>query len=135
MYGVRLLRQRPVQLAALGLVGLLVLAFRALQFALLTREIQWGYDFSAYWFAGQGLLLGMSPYDEAQLAGPYSPQQQFLYLYPPPLAAVTSRSYHSAGVNTLLMDGSVRFVSNSVSLATWRALVTGAGGEVVGADF
>jgi prepilin-type N-terminal cleavage/methylation domain-containing protein/prepilin-type processing-associated H-X9-DG protein len=46
-------------------------------------------------------------------------------------AAVTSRSYHSSGVNVLLMDGSVRSVSNSVSLATWRALGTANGGDVV----
>jgi len=50
-------------------------------------------------------------------------------------AAVTSRSYHTQGVNVLLMDGSVRFVRNAVSLATWRALGTRAGGEVVGSDF
>jgi prepilin-type processing-associated H-X9-DG protein len=49
-------------------------------------------------------------------------------------AAVTSRSYHAGGVNVLLMDGSVRFVGNGVSPATWRALGTRAGGEVVG-DF
>ena len=49
-------------------------------------------------------------------------------------AAVTSRSYHSGGVNALLMDGSVRFVSNGVVSATWRALGTRSGGEVVG-DF
>ena len=47
-------------------------------------------------------------------------------------AAVTSRSYHSGGVNILLMDGSVRFVRNSISQATWRALGTRAGNEVVG---
>lgn len=46
-------------------------------------------------------------------------------------AAVTSRSYHTNGVNVLLMDGSARFVSNSTPLATWRALGTRAGGEVV----
>jgi prepilin-type N-terminal cleavage/methylation domain-containing protein len=49
-------------------------------------------------------------------------------------AAVTSRSYHSGIVNVLLMDGSCRSVSSSVALATWRALATRAGGEVVG-DF
>jgi prepilin-type N-terminal cleavage/methylation domain-containing protein len=47
-------------------------------------------------------------------------------------AAVTSRSYHTSGVNSLLMDGSVRFISNSIKLETWRALGTRAGGEVVG---
>jgi prepilin-type processing-associated H-X9-DG protein len=45
---------------------------------------------------------------------------------------VTSRSYHSGGVNALMMDGTVRFVTNSISQATWRALGTRAGGEVVG---
>jgi prepilin-type N-terminal cleavage/methylation domain-containing protein/prepilin-type processing-associated H-X9-DG protein len=54
---------------------------------------------------------------------------------PPTYAAVTSRSYHPAGVNVLLMDGSVRFVRSSVSLATWRAASTAAGGEVLGSDF
>ena len=49
-------------------------------------------------------------------------------------AAVTARSYHDGGVNVLLMDGSVRFVGNGIALATWRALGTRAGGEVVGND-
>lgn len=90
MYGVRLLRQRSVQLAALAIVSIVVLAFRVLQFSVLTREIQWGYDLSAYWSAALRLLDGMSPYQAAQLSGPYGPQEQFLYLYPPPLAAVVS---------------------------------------------
>jgi prepilin-type N-terminal cleavage/methylation domain-containing protein len=47
-------------------------------------------------------------------------------------AAVTSRSYHGALVNVLLMDGSVRSVSNGISVTTWRALGTRDGGEVVG---
>ncbi len=47
-------------------------------------------------------------------------------------AAVTARSYHTSGVNTLLMDGSVRFVNNSISQATWRSLGTRNGGEVIG---
>ena len=45
-------------------------------------------------------------------------------------AAVTSRSFHTGGVNALLMDGSVRFVRDSVSLSTWRAMGTRSGGEV-----
>jgi prepilin-type N-terminal cleavage/methylation domain-containing protein/prepilin-type processing-associated H-X9-DG protein len=47
-------------------------------------------------------------------------------------AAITSRSYHSGVVNILLMDGSVRSVSNSVSLATWRALGTRTGNDIPG---
>ena len=47
---------------------------------------------------------------------------------------ITSRSYHPNGVNTLLMDGSARFASNTINVAVWQALGTRAGGEVVGAD-
>jgi prepilin-type N-terminal cleavage/methylation domain-containing protein len=47
-------------------------------------------------------------------------------------AAVTSRSYHGALVNVLLMDGSARAVNNGISPATWRALGTRAGNESVG---
>jgi prepilin-type N-terminal cleavage/methylation domain-containing protein len=50
-------------------------------------------------------------------------------------AAVTSRSFHTGGVNALLMDGSARFVNNGISTATWRALGTRAGGDVPGSDF
>jgi prepilin-type processing-associated H-X9-DG protein len=46
-------------------------------------------------------------------------------------AALKARSYHANGVNALLMDGSVRFVNSSISQATWRALGTRSGGEVV----
>jgi prepilin-type N-terminal cleavage/methylation domain-containing protein/prepilin-type processing-associated H-X9-DG protein len=51
----------------------------------------------------------------------------------PTYAAITSRSYHSGGtlVNVALMDGSVRSVRSGVSLATWRAMGTRNGGEVV----
>jgi prepilin-type N-terminal cleavage/methylation domain-containing protein/prepilin-type processing-associated H-X9-DG protein len=43
-----------------------------------------------------------------------------------------ARSGHSNGVNLALGDGSVRFVSDSVNLATWQALGSRNGGEVVG---
>ena len=52
----------------------------------------------------------------------------------PSFAAVTARSYHPGGVNALFGDGSVRFVKDSISGFTWRALGTVAGGEVVSAD-
>jgi prepilin-type N-terminal cleavage/methylation domain-containing protein/prepilin-type processing-associated H-X9-DG protein len=45
-----------------------------------------------------------------------------------------ARSYHSGGVNTLIADGSVRFVKDSISVATWQALSTTQGGEVISAD-
>jgi prepilin-type N-terminal cleavage/methylation domain-containing protein len=46
--------------------------------------------------------------------------------------AFSARSFHPGGVNVLMMGGEVRFVSDNVSLRTWRALGTRAGGEVVG---
>jgi prepilin-type N-terminal cleavage/methylation domain-containing protein/prepilin-type processing-associated H-X9-DG protein len=45
-----------------------------------------------------------------------------------------ARSFHGGGVNVLLCDGSVRFVRDSIALATWRAMATRDGGEVTG-DF
>lgn len=50
----------------------------------------------------------------------------------PTYAAVTSRSYHTGIVNTMLMDGSVRSVSENIDINVWRALGTRAGGEVIG---
>jgi prepilin-type N-terminal cleavage/methylation domain-containing protein len=49
----------------------------------------------------------------------------------PTFAAVTSRSYHPAGVNTARMDGSVAFVADSISPEIWSALATRSGGEVI----
>lgn len=39
-------------------------------------------------------------------------------------------SRHPSGVNVALADGSVAFVTNSVSLSAWRAMGTRSGGEV-----
>jgi len=61
----------------------------------------------------------------------FTTQQEGSSLTVPTFAALIARSHHSGGVNTLMMDGSVRFVTNSVSQANWRALGTRAGGEVV----
>jgi prepilin-type N-terminal cleavage/methylation domain-containing protein/prepilin-type processing-associated H-X9-DG protein len=43
-----------------------------------------------------------------------------------------ARSRHLGGVNVLMADGHGQFIQNSISLATWRALGTMNGGEVVG---
>jgi prepilin-type N-terminal cleavage/methylation domain-containing protein/prepilin-type processing-associated H-X9-DG protein len=48
----------------------------------------------------------------------------------PTYAVVTSRSYHPGGVNVMLMDGSVRFMSQTISQTAWRALGSRNGGEV-----
>jgi prepilin-type N-terminal cleavage/methylation domain-containing protein/prepilin-type processing-associated H-X9-DG protein len=48
---------------------------------------------------------------------------------------VPPSSYHTNGVNVLLADGSVRYVSNAISLATWRAVGSRNGGDIPGTDF
>ena len=45
-----------------------------------------------------------------------------------------ARSRHIGGVHVLMGDGAVRFVNNNLNLATWQALGTMDGGEVIG-DF
>ena len=48
---------------------------------------------------------------------------------------MTARSFHPGGVNVGLCDGSVRFVSQSVSVTTWQALGTMSKGDSLGSDF
>jgi prepilin-type processing-associated H-X9-DG protein len=52
-------------------------------------------------------------------------------MYPSGRIGTAARSMHPNGVNVALSDGSVRFVSDSIPLATWRAMGSMADGEVV----
>ena len=52
----------------------------------------------------------------------------------PTYMSLAASSNHPGGVNALFADGSVRFVKNTVDPATWRALGSINGGEVVSAD-
>jgi prepilin-type processing-associated H-X9-DG protein len=45
------------------------------------------------------------------------------------------RSRHDGGVNVCMADGSVHFVSNSISLATWQTLATMNGNDRPGSDW
>ena len=47
---------------------------------------------------------------------------------------VTANSYHTGGVNLLMGDSSVRFVSDGVALPIWRAVGTRRDGEVASLD-
>lgn len=60
---------------------------------------------------------------------------------PPCRAATTQfpptyafRSRHPGGVNMTMVDGSVRFIKNTINLFIWRGLSTTQGGEVISAD-
>jgi hypothetical protein len=45
-----------------------------------------------------------------------------------------SDSFHAGGINTLVTDGSVKFIKDSINRTTWWALGTKANGEVLSAD-
>ncbi len=47
---------------------------------------------------------------------------------------VGASSYHPGGVNVGFLDGSVKFIKDSISLSTWGALSTKSGGEIISAD-
>ena len=47
---------------------------------------------------------------------------------------ISARSRHSNGVNTAMCDGSIRFVTDAIDIANWRALSTSGNGETIG-DF
>jgi prepilin-type N-terminal cleavage/methylation domain-containing protein/prepilin-type processing-associated H-X9-DG protein len=55
-------------------------------------------------------------------------------MYPPSRIMTVANSRHPGGVNVCLADGSVRFVKSSINVATWRAVGTRNGGEVISAD-
>jgi alpha-1,2-mannosyltransferase len=94
-YGLRLLFDPVFLRVAIGLVLALVLALRVALLLVLSSDVNWGYDLSAYLNAGRLILDGQSPYAPFQLEGTYSPHLRHLYIYPPftavlaaPLAAL-----------------------------------------------
>jgi len=49
-------------------------------------------------------------------------------------AHIAASSYHSGGVNSAMADGSVRFFRESIPFATWQAIGSKAGDEVISLD-
>jgi hypothetical protein len=47
------------------------------------------------------------------------------------LARKSARSRHPEGVNVIMADSSLRFVQDDIALATWRAMGTMNGSEVL----
>jgi hypothetical protein len=50
----------------------------------------------------------------------------------PTFAAITSRSWHALGAQSLMGDGSVQYYGNSIDPNIWRALGSVSGGEMTG---
>ena len=78
----------------------------------------------------------------------YAPDTRYVHVMPPnpPIqcggnnddagrqAGYGASSRHAGGVNTLFMDGSVRFIKSTIAAQTYWALGTRANGEVISAD-
>jgi prepilin-type processing-associated H-X9-DG protein len=47
---------------------------------------------------------------------------------------ITARSHHPGGVDSLLCDGHVQFIKNSINVSVWQALGSRNGNEVISAD-
>jgi prepilin-type N-terminal cleavage/methylation domain-containing protein/prepilin-type processing-associated H-X9-DG protein len=47
---------------------------------------------------------------------------------------LASRSYHPGGVNVALVDGSVRFIKDTIAPLAWKGLGTRSGGEIVSSE-
>ena len=50
------------------------------------------------------------------------------------LTYLGASSEHSGGVNVSMLDGSVRFVKDSIAHQTWASIATKSGGEVISSD-
>jgi len=87
-----------------------------------------------------GMFMAYTPPNTTFTDYIYGAYCQYPYLTNPPCLPSkppyfnASRSFHPGGVNTLMGDGSVKFVKNSINLNVWRALGSSQGSEVVSAD-
>lgn len=64
-----------------------------------------------------------------------TPGQMSCAFHPNRYVIPANSGHDAGGVNLLLCDGSVRFVPKSISMATWRALGSMNGGDLLGSDW
>jgi len=86
-----------------------------------------------YWFnhkcgQGGGYSHIMTPNLNACLFSNFDDEEQ------PGRTMIGASSLHPGGVNVAMLDGSVRFIKNSVAQQTWWGIATMAGGEVIPAN-
>jgi hypothetical protein len=82
-------------------------------------------------FSGQDFLAACDtriPADDPMYCGTAPSNSDWCNLY------AAARSNHPGGVVAAMADASVRFISNSIDLRTWRALASRAGGEPISPD-
>ena len=84
----------------------------------------WGSNRGAGWIHGREYWTGYHHY--------HQPNSDIPDMGTCGYGVFASRSEHSGGVHTLLSDGAVRFISNSIDLGIWRGLGTRNGKEPLG---
>jgi prepilin-type N-terminal cleavage/methylation domain-containing protein len=94
--------------------------------AVTANPVAWSGTRGVAWMVGTEAMSGFNAY--------LAPNSKTPDAYGHGFGWMAARGPHPGGVLTLLGDGSVRFVKDSVDLSTWRALATRAGGEVISAD-
>jgi prepilin-type N-terminal cleavage/methylation domain-containing protein/prepilin-type processing-associated H-X9-DG protein len=82
----------------------------------------WGTDYAAQ---GGGYSHIMTPNLKACIFQGQTQPLQYTAM------AVGASSFHPGGVNVSFLDGSVKFIKDSISQQTWWAIATKAGGEVI----
>ena len=89
------------------------------------------------WIYGYPMHVGINAYMHY---GPpnsvpcHNPADASWLTYVGPQGYASANSNHSGGVNVCFADGSVKFIKDSVNLATWWALGSRNGNEVISAD-
>lgn len=86
----------------------------------------WSGTRGAAWIVGTEAMVGFNAY--------LPPNSKTPDVYGHGFGWLSARGAHPGGVLTLTGDGSVKFTKDSISLATWRALATRSGGEVISFD-
>lgn len=74
----------------------------------------------------------LQPYHSSTMYYHTAPPNDRSCMYPSGRIMTTANSRHPGGVHIVLCDGSVRFVSDGIELATWRALGSRASSDIVG---
>jgi prepilin-type processing-associated H-X9-DG protein len=88
---------------------------------------QWRSDAGTAWIRGRSLTVlysHVSPPNAKRCGFPANTTQTF-----------PANSNHNHGVNLLLCDGSVRWVSEKISVGTWRAVGSRNGKDILGSDW
>ena len=89
-------------------------------------SLQWYSNFGSMWIKGNQdvMYTHISPPNDPSCAYPQNSTM-----------SMPANSAHVGGVNLLLCDGSVRFVSTGIGVDAWRKLGTRAGSEVSSNDY